>query len=49
MEGCLGDEAVGKGNPQKTCDASGKAKEKDVPVKPCGFAEGKFGSLGNER
>ena len=48
VEWCLGDEAVGEGNPEEAGDASGEAEEENVPVETGGFAEGKFGALGDE-
>ena len=46
VEGGLGYEAVGEGDAEKAGDAGCEAKEKEVPVEACGFAEGKLGALG---
>jgi len=46
MEWCLGNKSVGKGDAQKTGDASCEAQEKKIPVEACWFAKGKFGALG---
>lgn len=48
MEGGLWDESVGGGEAEDAGDAGGDAKEKNVPVETGGFAERKFGTLGNE-
>jgi hypothetical protein len=49
VEGCLWDKAVWGGDAEESCDAGGETEEEEVPVEAGGFAEGKFGSLGNER
>lgn len=45
VEGCLGNEAIGKGDAEKASDAGCEAEEEEVPVEACGFAEGKLGAL----
>lgn len=47
MEGSLRNEAVREGNAEEAGNAGCEAEEKDVPVKTGGFAEGKFGALGD--
>ena len=48
VEGCLRDEAVGKGDPEKTGDTGSQAEEEEIPVEAGGLAEGEFGTLGDE-
>jgi len=42
---CLRNEAVRERDTKEAGDASGNAQKEDIPMKPCWFSEGKFGSL----
>lgn len=48
MEGRLGDEAVGEGEPEDSGYARGEAEQEDIPVETGGFAERELGALGDE-
>lgn len=47
MKGGLRDEAVREGNAEEAGNAGCEAEEEDIPVETGGFAEGKFGALGD--
>ena len=46
VEGCLRNQAIREGDPEKAGYAGGEAEEEEVPVEAGGFSEREFGALG---